>query len=197
LDWLKTIDNNLRTQPKHFWKYISKFKRNDQSVTQIKIGNKIITELQFVAEAFADQFSSIFNSSSSVHVPNNSDCISLDFLNSPYVSDSDVKRAISYLRSTKCVGPDEIPNFITKGCSEILTPVSCHMFNFSLLTGKFPSLWKQAAVLPIFKKGNRALVGNYRPVSIFNNFPKFLKVLYTITFHFILNLSCIQTSTVL
>jgi hypothetical protein len=61
LDWLKTIDNNLRTQPKHFWKYISKFKGNDQSVIQIEIGNKIITEQQLTAEAFADRFSSIFN----------------------------------------------------------------------------------------------------------------------------------------
>jgi hypothetical protein len=35
LAWLKTIDDNLRTQPKHFWKYISKFKSNEQSVTQM------------------------------------------------------------------------------------------------------------------------------------------------------------------
>jgi hypothetical protein len=44
---------------------------------------------------------------------------SLLIFNAPY-SDSDVKRAISRLR-TKCVGPKEIPNFIMEGCSEILT----------------------------------------------------------------------------
>jgi hypothetical protein len=88
LVWLKTIDN-LRTQPKYFWKYISKFKRNDQSVIQIGIGNRIIKEPQFIAEAFADHFSSIFNSSSSVNTPNNSDCTSSDSLNIPYISDSE------------------------------------------------------------------------------------------------------------
>jgi hypothetical protein len=72
----------------------------------------------------------------------------------------------------KCVGPDKIPNFIMKGCSEILTPLLRHIFNLSLSTGKFPSLWKKAAVVPIFKNGNRALVGNYRPISILNNFSK-------------------------
>jgi hypothetical protein len=56
LDLLKTIDNNFSTQPKHFWKYISKFKRNDQPVTQIEIGNNIIAEPQFIADAYADQF---------------------------------------------------------------------------------------------------------------------------------------------
>jgi hypothetical protein len=116
LDWLKAVDNNLRTQPKHFWKYISKFKRNDQSVTQIEIGNEIIAEPQLIADAFVDRFPSIFNSSSSVHVPNNSECVSSDFLNTPYISDSEVQRAISRLRSTKCVGPDKIPDFIIKGC---------------------------------------------------------------------------------
>jgi hypothetical protein len=94
------------------------------------------------------------------------------FLNILYISDSDVEQAISRLRSTKCVGPDEIPNFIIKGCSEILTPLSCHIFNLSLLTETFPSLWKKVAVVPIFKKGNRALVGNYKPISILNNISK-------------------------
>jgi hypothetical protein len=101
--------------------------------------------------------------------------ISSDSLNIPYISDSDVKRAISRLRSTKCVGPDEIPNFIIKGCSDIFTPLLRHILNLNLLTGKFPSLWKRAAVVPIFKKGNRALVGNYRPISILKKFSNFFK----------------------
>jgi hypothetical protein len=48
----------------------------------------------------------------------------------------------------------------------------CHIFNLSLLTGKFLSLWKKADDVPIFKKGNKVLVGNYRPISILNNFSK-------------------------
>lgn len=37
---------------------------------------------------------------------------------------------------------------------------------------KFPLLWKQAAVLPTFKKGNNALVLNYRPILILSSFFK-------------------------
>jgi hypothetical protein len=36
----------------------------------------------------------------------------------------------------------------------------------------YTRLWKQAPVVPIFKKGNSALVTNYRPISILNNFSK-------------------------
>jgi hypothetical protein len=61
--------------------------------------------------------------------------------------------------------PDEVPNFIIQGCSQIFTPLLLHIFNLSLLTIKLPSLWKQVAVVPIFKKRNR-------PISILNNFSK-------------------------
>jgi hypothetical protein len=186
----------LRTQPKHFWKYISIFKRNDQSVTQIEVGDNIIMEPQFIAEAFADHFASIFSPSSSVNIMNNSLFTHSDFFNILFISDSDVKQAISHLGSMKCVRPDDDPNFIIKGYSEIFTPLLSHIFSLSLLTGKFLSLWKQVAVVPIFKKGNKALVVNYRPISILNS-QKFFKLLCTIPFLFILNLSYTQISTVL
>jgi hypothetical protein len=176
LAWLKTIDDNLRIQPKHFWKYISKFKRNDQAITQIEVGDQIITEPQSIAETFANHFRSIFYDSQCGNPcsisPNSSDFTSSDVLNIPHISLTDVTRAISRLRSAKCVGTDEIPNFIIKGCSEIFTPLLHHIFNLSLLTGSFPGLWKQAAVVPIFKKGNSALVTNYRPIYLLNNFSK-------------------------
>jgi hypothetical protein len=33
-------------------------------------------------------------------------------------------------------------------------------------------LWKEAAIVPGFKRGNHAAVNNYRPTSIFNNLSK-------------------------
>jgi hypothetical protein len=61
LAWLAYIDKNLKTQPNHFWKYISKFKKNDQAVTQLELGTKIITEPQSIAEAFSDHFPTVFD----------------------------------------------------------------------------------------------------------------------------------------
>jgi hypothetical protein len=81
-----------------------------------------------------------------------------NFCNVTYLSDTELKRAIRRLRSTKFVEPHEIPNFITKGSSEKCTPLLRHIFDLSILTGRFPSLWKQEAVVPIFKKGSIALV---------------------------------------
>jgi hypothetical protein len=66
LRWLKSIDDNLKTKPKGFWKYISKFKKNYHVSTQLKIGENVITRLQCIVEGFAHNFSPIFNNSSSV-----------------------------------------------------------------------------------------------------------------------------------
>ena len=37
------------------------------------------------------------------------------------------------------------------------------------MTGTFPSLLKQARVIPIFKSGDNEDPGNYRPISILTN----------------------------
>jgi hypothetical protein len=91
---IENIDDNLRIHSKRFWKYVSKFNRNDQSINQIGGGYKVITESQRIAEEFADHFFFIFNSSSSVNNANSSDSTS-DFLNVAHISESSVKRAIS------------------------------------------------------------------------------------------------------
>jgi hypothetical protein len=140
------------TAYKHFWKYISKFKKNDQAVTQLELGTKIITEPQSIAEAFEDDFSSVFDSSCRPKAPYYFDHTCSDILNVPYICDSYVNRAISHLRSTKSVGPDEIPNFIIKGCYDIFSALLRHIFNLGLSTVKFPSLWEQPAVFSYFQE---------------------------------------------
>ena len=47
----------------------------------------------------------------------------------------------------------------------ICQPLSS-LFNRCLCSGTFPSEWKKANVLPIFQKGDRQLVSNYRPISL-------------------------------
>jgi hypothetical protein len=54
LAWLKNIDKNLKTSKTTFGNTFLNLKRNDQSVIQLKVGTKTITEPQFIAEAFAN-----------------------------------------------------------------------------------------------------------------------------------------------
>jgi hypothetical protein len=81
-----------------------------------------------------------------------------------------VSKAIKRLRPSKCVGLDGITSLVIEGSSDIFTPLLSYIFNLSLTIVTFPSLWKQTAVVPVFKKRNSTNVSNYRPVYILNNF---------------------------
>jgi hypothetical protein len=53
------MDDNLRSKPKDYWKYISELKDNYHALIQLKIDDILITEPQCTAEAFADHFCSV------------------------------------------------------------------------------------------------------------------------------------------
>ena len=54
------------------------------------------------------------------------------------------------------------------------------IFNAVLSTGVFPARLKYAIVKPIFKKGDKQDVFNYRPISLLTSFSKIIeKLIYT------------------
>ncbi len=63
---------------------------------------------------------------------------------------------------------DPIPLHILQAISPTLLPALTHIINTSLLTGIFPTAFKQARVTPLLKKPtlNTYLLENYRPVSL-------------------------------
>ena len=47
-----------------------------------------------------------------------------------------------------------------------------NIFQFSLETRNFPSNWKRGNIVPMYKKGNKDLINNYRPMSLLLIFSK-------------------------
>jgi hypothetical protein len=74
------------------------------------------------------------------------------FLSLAPISELDICITLRRLRPFKSVGLDNIPSFVVKGCSKITVPVLKHIFNVSLTQHYFPTIWKQAAVVPVLKK---------------------------------------------
>ena len=61
------------------------------------------------------------------------------------------------------------------------------LFNFSLLTGVFPSALKTAKVVPVFKKDSKLDHSNYCPISLLSNIEKILEKLMYKRLHTFLN----------
>ncbi|XP_062541323.1 uncharacterized protein LOC134209350 [Armigeres subalbatus] len=62
-------------------------------------------------------------------------------------------------------GPDGIPSAFLKRHIELLLAPFQLIFNKSLSSGLFPSVWKTATMFPVYKKGDRKDVNNYRGIS--------------------------------
>ena len=66
---------------------------------------------------------------------------------------------------SKACGFDGIGNRIIKSCSDGIYSFFTK-FNLSFALGQYPTVWKMANVVPIFKKGDPQLKVNYRSVSL-------------------------------
>ncbi|KAI8493297.1 hypothetical protein Bbelb_293010 [Branchiostoma belcheri] len=63
-------------------------------------------------------------------------------------------------------GPDQIPPWFLKFTASEIAPVLTNIFQHSLNTADIPKDWRDANICAIFKKGDRAVPSNYRPVSL-------------------------------
>ena len=82
------------------------------------------------------------------------------------VSSEGVIKILKGLNPTKALGPDELHPRVLKELANELGPVVSHLFQQCLDTDEIPKEWLLANICPLFKKGDRALARNYRPVSL-------------------------------
>ena len=69
-----------------------------------------------------------------------------------------------------------------------------YIINLSLRTNTLPEDFKVARVVPLYKKGDRNYVGNFRPVSILSVISKIIKELFTNRFpNILIEMGCYLT----
>src|SRR5688572_18745734 len=60
-------------------------------------------------------------------------------------------------------------------------------YNLSFEQGKFPYALKLARVIPVYKKGSKDILNNYRPISLTSPFAKILeKLMYNRLYNYLL-----------
>lgn len=194
LRYLQKVQNDLRQNPKYFWRYIKNLKSDNDIPKTMLFNDKSSMGGPEVANLFKDCFCSVY---SNVNLNINS-CINYskslaDICNQPSIQIliSDVFEAISSLDCNPCPGPDGLPNILLRSCTYSLSIPICKIFNRSLTIGFFPSQWKNSFVTPIYKSGDKNLVTNYRPITKQSALPKLLEKLMipslTFTFNNILD----------
>jgi hypothetical protein len=79
------------------------------------------------------------------------------------------------LKGKHTAGYDDIPESLVKQCIQLIKGPLTHIYNVSLNSGVFPNEWKTAKVKPLYKKGARYDIQNYRSISIISVFAKLLE----------------------
>ena len=101
------------------------------------------------------------------------------FLSNIIATEEQVLELMKGVDISKACGYDGVGNKIIKLCSEGFHAYFTHFINLSLSLGQYPSEWKLANVIPLFKNDNRQLKVNYRPVSLLASFSKICEELYS------------------
>jgi hypothetical protein len=160
--------------------------------------NALLTDPSSIAKTFNNHFTSL-KPSINISLEECSDFINNSFLSHKRlgnlktssfsfskISNKEVLILFKSIDITSSAGVSGIPAAVIKHCAEELSPILASFYNYCLQVSCIPFEWKQAIVLPLFKKGEKNLCDNYRGISILSPFTKIFEKLLTtqITSHF-------------
>ena len=175
------VQKRLKKNPKGFWKYVNK-QRSESGLPSSMVRNGVLaTNTSEICDAFRAQFSSVFTNNNTsdqevsiaaAQVPE-----SLPIPPSIIISHEDFKAASAKLKCSHSSGPDGVPAIVLKRCSNSICLPLTKIFNMSLSTGVFPDKWKESFVFPVFKKGCKQDIGNYRGIAALCAMSKLFEVI--------------------
>ena len=93
------------------------------------------------------------------------------------VTESDIENYIKKTKSSKSPGPDEVHVIVLKELRAEITKPLTKIFNNSIDSGIVPNDFKLANITPIFKKVDKTLASNYRPISLTSITGKILELI--------------------
>ena len=158
------IKQTCSESSKKFYSFIKSLKIDTIGIPALLRNGSLESDNKTKAEILNDQFCSVFTQEHP-EVPVEPESNIPPMPNITIYVDG-VLKLLKDLNPNKSSGPDEIPARLLKLAAEELAPALSLIFQKSLDSGEVPNSWLQANITPLFKKGDRTIASNYRPVSL-------------------------------
>ncbi|KAJ8717226.1 hypothetical protein PYW08_005625 [Mythimna loreyi] len=173
--YMAKIESAIINNPRSFWSYV-KSKRTVNAFPNVMHYRDTIAETgEEICNLFSNYFHSTFQNPDSIVIPSRENNNSVTSISTIEISHEEVLKLMKSLDLTKAGGPDSIPPIFIVSCAVSLVDPVCILFKRSVSEGIVPRVWKSAYITPVFKKGDRSNVEDYRPISKTCLFSKLLE----------------------
>ena len=170
------LAKDTQHNPTLFWKYV----RNNTKVWQdvdklVKEDGTLTYSDHEVANCLNDFFTSVFTNELTSSIPDLPDRSNGNILQHIEITHQDISNQLDRLKTSKSCGSDNChPRVLKSVKGGIIVPLY-YLYSKSLEEASLPLSWKEATITAIFKKGDRKLPNNYRPISLTSIFCRMLE----------------------
>lgn len=197
---LSSEANSVGTNTKKFWEFANKKILGNKKIkkncnfTELIVDNKIIKDDKMIANEANKFYSNIGKNlnkkkkrkKNDVNITSKANTCAHSFFMSP--TDSiEVKNIIKKLDKNKAGIVDGINNKVIQCLIDYITEPLVYIFNLSINEGVFPTHFKKAIIIPIYKAGDKKLITNYRPISLTSNIAKIFEKIVKLRLNNFLN----------
>jgi len=160
------------TDGKKKWKAIKSslhLETSNEKVTEIKIGDRLLHSETEIALAFKTHFETCAKNLAK-DLPDGHDTSVVMAQGNPWglkhTTSVELFKIIRSLKNKNSSGFDNLSNRMLKKEAYRFSIILKDLINESIDTGVFPNCLKQANIIPVFKKGERNNLNNYRPIAL-------------------------------
>ena len=166
LNYENKLAAEVKDKPKNFWAYVKSKTSSKSNIRELRNDkNELITQNDEKVEMLNNYFSSVFTQEDCSHIP--LPCTKTNItIDNIQITEQSVYKQLQKLNTSKSPGPDKLHAKVLYEVKNTITLPLCLIYKKSMSESQLPSAWKKAHVAPIFKKGSRSKVENYRPVSL-------------------------------
>jgi hypothetical protein len=181
MEYMSDLKDSFKTDPNKFWNYINSKRDNDGFPKVMHFNDDKKDNDKDICELFGKFFKSVYKNDDTSKCPNTDTMTNniTDNFQLPVIQSCDILSAIAEVKCCYSPAPDNVPACILTKCSKSLVDVLSYVFNLSLKTCVFPKLWKSSFIIPLFKKGARFDISNYRGIAKLSPIPKLFEAILT------------------